>query len=300
MSSNISFPEKKEYTLQLENVTLRMLTYPVYEHPTSEANKLPLHTHAHAELFACNEGSFPLQTENGLLVVAAGDVVIVPPNFPHHKLPSAKGTVWHCLDFICVGRRRAGCTDLQKPLLSLCDSDFLLVARGAEALCTEIAKIADQKSSARSLLPAMRLATVLLELSQSPLQKIGREETPTHLPSAAAEDITDINRLARLDYLLNGCFTNPELSVGYAAKLLYVSERQLERITKKEYGKPFRRALCDRRLEAAEQMLLQTDWSVTRVAEAAGFPTKIGFCRAFLQKHGISAAEYRKVKNSTR
>ena len=295
MSGNISFPQKKEHTLQVENVTLRMLTYPVYEHPTSEANKLPLHTHAHAELFACMEGSFPLQTESGLLLVAAGDIAIVPPGFPHHKLPSANGTVWHCLDFICVGRRRAGCTDLQKPLLSLCNGDVLLVARGVSDLCTEIAKIADQKNGSQPLLPAMRLAMVLLELSQSPLQKIGRTDTPAHLPSAA-EDITDINRLVRLDYLLNGCFTNSELSVGYAAKLLYVSERQLERITKKEYGKPFRRALCDRRLEAAEQMLLQTDWSVTRVAETAGFPTKIGFCRAFEQKHGVSAAEYRKAK----
>ncbi len=305
MSSNISFPLKKEHTLQLENITLRMLTYPIYEEqpgedPDKAANKFPLHTHAHAELFACSEGSFPLQTENGLLVVAAGDVVIVPPGFPHHKLPAAKDTVWQCLDFICVGRRRAGCSDLQKPLLSLCNSDSLLVARGAVELCAEIARIADQKNGAQPLLPAMRLATVLLELSELPLQKIGRTEAPIHLPSATAEDITDINRLVRLDYLLNGCFTNQELSVGLAAKLLFVSERQLERITKKEYGKPFRRALCDRRTEAAEQMLLETDWSISRIAEAVGFPTKAAFCRAFTKKHGISAAEYKKANNSHR
>lgn len=300
MPSNISFPQKTEHTLQVENVTLRMLTYPVYEHPTSEANKLPLHTHAHAELFSCLEGSFPLQTENGLLMVAAGDIVIVPPNFPHHKLPSTKGTVWHCLDFICVGRRRAGCSDLQKPLLSLCNGDFLLVARDAAALCAAIAKIADQKSETQPLLPALRLTTVLLELSALPVQKIGRGDTPMHLPATAVEDVTDINRLVRLDYLLNGCFTNQELSVRLAAKLLFVSERQLERITKKEYGKPFRRALCDRRLEAAEQMLLETDWSIMRVAEAVGFSTKAAFCRAFANKHGVSAAEYKKRKNSTR
>ena len=305
MSSNISFPEKKEHTLQLENVTLRMLTYPIYEEKQSDgpdrtASRFPLHTHAHAELFACMEGSFPLQTENGLLVVGAGDVAIVPPGFPHHKLPAVKDTIWHCLDFICVGRRRAGCTDLQKPLLSLCNGDFLLVARGVSELCTEIAKIADQKDGTQPLLPAMRLATVLLELSHLSLQKIGRTDAPVHLPTATAEDITDINRLVRLDYLLNGCFTNQELCVSLAAKLLYVSERQLERITKKEYGKSFHRALCDRRLEAAEQMLVETDWSISRVAEAVGFPTKAAFCRAFLGKHGISAAEYKKIKNSTR
>jgi AraC-like DNA-binding protein len=296
VSGNISFPEKKEHTLQLENITLRVLTYPVYEHPTAQANALPLHTHAHAELFACSEGSFPLQTESGLLVIAAGDVVIVPPGIPHHKLPATKDTVWHCLDFICVGRRRAGCTDLQKPFLSLCNGDSLLVARGATELCAEIARIADQKDTEQPLLPAMRLATVLLELSRFPVQKIGREDAPVHLPTSAVEDITDINRLTRLDYLLNSCFTNQELSVALAAKLLFVSERQLERITKKEYGKPFRRALCDRRLEAAEQMLLETDWSISRIAEAVGFATKAAFCRAFEGKHGISAAEYKKSK----
>lgn len=305
MSSNISFPKKKEHTLQLENITLRMLTYPIYEEQPSEdpartANKFPLHTHAHAELFACSEGSFPLQTENGLLVVAAGDVVIVPPGFPHHKLPSTGKTVWHCLDFICVSRRRTGCSDLQKPLVSLCNSDFLLVARDVGELCAEITKIASQKDSSQPLLPALRLAAVLLEFSQLPLQKIGREDAPVHLPTDTSEDITDINRLARLDYLLNGCFTNPELSVALAAKLLYVSERQLERITKKEYGKPFRRALCDRRLEAAEQMLLETDWSISRIAEAVGFVTKSAFCRAFEGKHRISVAEYKKNKNYTR
>ena len=163
-----------------------------------------------------------------------------------------------------------------------------------------VSKIADQKNGAQPLLPALRLATVLLELSRLPVQKIGREDAPTHLPAATAEDITDINRLARLDYLLNGCFTNQELSVSYAAKLLFLSERQLERIMQKEYGKPFRRALCDKRLEAAEQMLRETNWSVTRVAEAVGFATKASFCRAFEAKHGISAAEYKKKKSSVR
>jgi len=294
VSNNISFPQKREHTLQLENVTLRVLTYPVYEHPTAEANKLPLHTHAHAELFACSEGSFPLQTESGLLVMAAGDVVIVPPAFPHHKLPSPGGTVWHCLDFICVGRRRTGCTDLQKPLLSLCNSKELLVARGAPDLCCEIAKVADCKSEIQPLLPALRLATVLTELSLLPLQRIGRKDTSLSPPTGTMEAATDINRLVRLDYLLNGCFTNQELTASHAARLLFISERQLERIMKKEYGKPFRRTLCDRRLDAAEQMLLETDWSIERVGNAVGFSTKSAFCRAFLQRHGKTPAEYRK------
>lgn len=294
MSSSISFPEKKEHTLQLENIMLRVLTYPIYEGKERSANRFPLHTHAHAELFSCLEGSFQIQTESGILAVTAGDVVIVPPGFPHHKLPSSSGTAWHCLDFICVGRRRTGCTDLQKPLLSLCNSKELLVARGTPELCREIAKVADCKSEIQPLLPALRLATVLTELSLLPLQKIGRKDAPLHPPTSTMEAATDINRLVRLDYLLNGCFTNQELTASHAARLLFISERQLERIMKKEYGKPFRRTLCDRRLDAAEQMLSETDWSIERVGGAVGFSTKSAFCRAFAQRHGKTPAEYKK------
>ena len=264
--------------------------YPIYEKQGASADLYNLHTHAHAELFACSEGSFTLQTESGLLAIAAGDIAIVPPGFPHSKLPCAKETRWQCLDFVCVGRRRTGCTDLQKTFHSLCYGDAVLIARGAEELCREIERIADHSKNECSVLPALRLAAVLTELSLQSLQRVGRTDAPVH---TIAEDIVDINRLARLDYLLNGCFTNQDLTVSSAAKLLFISERQLERIMKKEYGKPFRRALCDKRLEAAEHMLLETDWSAERIAQAVGFQSKSAFCRAFAAKNALTPTEYK-------
>lgn len=294
MTDNIFFPPKKEHTLQLENVTLRMLTYPIHSKSDQSVRLYALHTHAHDELFACLEGSFHLQTESGLLTVNEGDIVIVPPDFPHHKLPTSDGTKWCCLDFVCVGRRRANTIDLRKQLSALCNSKQLLIAHNEPALCREIAKAADMLESEGSVLPALRLITVLTELSEKPLQRIAAGDT-LHAPTPETMELTDINRLSRLDYLINGCFVDPTLTLSRAAKLLYISERQLERIMRKEYGGSFHHVLTEKRLETAASMLTETDLAVEQISSDTGFPSKATFARAFQKKYGETPTRYREL-----
>ena len=297
MSENIVFPKKREHSIDLENVTIHMLTYPVYIHKEITPSSFTLHTHAHAELFACSEGAIHLQSANGILTVGAGDIVVVPPDFPHRKLPSSEETVWHCLDFTCARRRRSSHSDLAKQLTALYDTKYPLLARGVPELCADIAKAADFKADGLPWLPVLRLATVLTELCGKELQQVGAKEAPTPSAPTAREETRDINRLAQLDYLINARFSNAALSVSQAASLLFISERQLERIMKKEYGKPFRRTLCDRRLEAAEKMLVETDLTAEQIGNAVGFPSRAAFDRAFLQKHAITPSEYRAQKH---
>ena len=208
MEKQISFPQKKEHNVNIENVSIRMLTYPVYDGGDTPGNRSPLHTHAHAELFACSEGSFYIRTASGILTVGAGDIAIVPSGFPHHKLPCAPSTVWHCLDFMCGTRRRNGTTDLAKRLGGLCNTEWLLVARGVPELCGEIAMAASNRPDEDPSLSALRLATVLADLSSRPLQRIGQQDMPTHVTPIGSEEVTDINRLFRLDHLINTCYSN--------------------------------------------------------------------------------------------
>ena len=300
VSEEIRFPKKQEYILQAENITLRMLTYPVYSGNTNAA-LYAMHTHAHRELFACLKGSFCLQTERGLLTVNAGDIVIVPPDFPHCKLPSLPETVFCCLDFICVGRRRAGVSDLKKALSPICDAKRLLIAHGENALCREVAKAADLLQGEDTPLPAIRLLTVLTELAGKPLQEVAPGDTPhAPPPGLGLMDLTDISRLSRLDYLVNGCFTDPELSLSRAAKLLYISERHLERITRREYGGSFYRVLTDKRLDAAACMLTETALSPEEIGGATGFASKATFTRAFRARYGKTPTEYRKTRQQPR
>ena len=298
MKQDFHFPKKTEYSVQAENITLRMLTYPIYsgneDEPKRSVRLYAKHTHAHAELFACAEGSFHLQTESGLVTVVAGDIVIVPPDFPHHKLPSPPETVWHCLDFICVGRRRANTADLKSQLAEICGGKHLLIAHGEPELCREIGKAAHLMEKDNPSLPALRLLTILCELSAKPLQHIAPGDT-ARTPMPELIELGDINRLSRLDYLLNGCFTDNDLTLHRAASLLYISERQLERIMKKEYGDTFFRVLTSKRLETACSMLAESPRTVEEIATDTGFSSKATFTRAFRQKYGETPTRYREL-----
>ena len=63
---------------------------PIQKGEVPRQNTDVLHTHAHAELFACLRGVVHLQTARGILVLQPGDFAIVAPGFLHTKLPDTQ------------------------------------------------------------------------------------------------------------------------------------------------------------------------------------------------------------------
>ena len=59
-------------------------------------------------------------------------------------------------------------------------------------------------------------------------------------------------------------------------------------------GMRFSAYLTACRMNAAKRLLLGTDWSVTRVAEAAGYGDVSHFIRAFRQRVGVPPHRFRK------
>ena len=288
MSRDIAFPQKQEHSVTVENVNVRMLTTPIYNERAGGLSLL--HTHTHAELFACSEGSFQIKTARGTLSVGAGDIVIVPPELQHCRLPSPKSTVFHCLDFVCLRRKRRDSADLMGRLETLFKPDCFLVVRGVPRLCAQVEK-ATESCLEMPQLSALLLAGVLCELCEREVEYTERGELPS--PTAPLEKRRDIDRLSRLDYLIHTGFSNPELSVRMAAKLLYISQRHLERITHLEYGMSFHRRLCQQRVTAGAQMLCESELSVEEIACACGFANRNAFSRAFAARWGESPSAYR-------
>ena len=113
-----------------------------------------------------------------------------------------------------------------------------------------------------------------------------------HQGTGAALVGGDMDRASRLDYLINSCFMC-DLSAKYAAESLYISERQLMRITKKRYGTTFRQALQDKRPEVAAKLFSETDDSVAAICRKAGFRSASHFYRSFGDRFGLTPSEYR-------
>ena len=85
-----------------------------------------------------------------------------------------------------------------------------------------------------------------------------------------------------------------EASLKEAAEEVFLSPSAASRLFLKGTGGHFLTYLRDYRLTRAEEMLLTSDFSVSKTAAENGFSTASAFNRIFLEKHGITPSEFRK------
>ena len=290
MNEQILLPQKKEYRVNVENVTVTMLVSEEYTPHRQGDASATLHTHSSTELFVCTKGAIQLQTRQGILTLHAGDVAFVPPALLHCMLSDTTGAEWHVFDFICTVKRQTGRMNLMQRLVSLLDTDHLTLVRGAHAEAAELARIARERDDTEYL-SALRFLCVLCALARHDVQRAsGESETHATLFDAFSE--RDIDRLSKLDYLVNVYYMT-DLSVARAAELLFVSERHLQRITRKEYGMTFAQLLCKTRLSAAKTLLADPSLTLEQIALATGFSSRAALARAMQREYGITPAEYR-------
>ena len=80
------------------------------------------------------------------------------------------------------------------------------------------------------------------------------------------------------------------------AKSVYVNEKYLGRLFKKQTGKSFHEYLTDIRLSNATQLLHTTNKSITEIAMQTGFNSVSYFNKNFIRRKKITPTEYRKKK----
>ena len=175
------------------------------------------------------------------------------------------------------------------PLLGI---DRLALVRATQNEICELEQIATDTDET-GYLPALRFLCVLCTLSRRPLREIERElvEHPT-LPGALSEKNRDIDRLAKLDHLVSSYYMT-DLSVSRAAELLFISERQLQRIVNREYGLSFAALLCEKRLTAAKTLLADPSLRIEQIATLTGFSSRAALSRAMQKVEGITPSAYR-------
>lgn len=84
-----------------------------------------------------------------------------------------------------------------------------------------------------------------------------------------------------------------EIKAGDIARELGYHEKYLSAVFRKTEGITLKRYLTDRRTEEAKRLLLETDYTVTEVANYLNFRSPHNFCRFFKTETGMTATEYR-------
>lgn len=79
------------------------------------------------------------------------------------------------------------------------------------------------------------------------------------------------------------------------AKMLHLSHRQTQRFLQEHYGMTFSQKRAEARMAAAAQMLVNTDMTISEIAEKVGFSSGEHFSNAFRRQFHTAPSYYRKL-----
>jgi AraC-like DNA-binding protein len=84
------------------------------------------------------------------------------------------------------------------------------------------------------------------------------------------------------------------LTINDLSELLYISDKQTNRILNKYYQTSFKQKQLDTRVQVALDLLLSTQMTISEIAEHVGYAPAYNFSKVFKQKMGITPKQYRK------
>lgn len=275
-----------EYTVTCSDLSLSLYLEPVHPVRSDEiTDQIRLHIHMYAELFVCLDGTVYIRTERELLSVPGGTVCIIPAGTEHYFETSEKGSQWCAFGITCKSVKRK-----RQDIYPVFRSCFLegkphMISGTAEQCRTLYLSCKAEDRKEQRYLPYHMLHALLVIAEQ--FEKNGRTNT-----ASSAGCTGDFNRLTTLEQIITSEFSLHATARDIAERL-FMSERQLDRVSKKQYGMSVHQVIMKTRVEAAQQLLLGTDMPAEKIGSQVGFQSKSCFYREFRDRTGKTPLEYR-------
>jgi AraC-like DNA-binding protein/mannose-6-phosphate isomerase-like protein (cupin superfamily) len=88
------------------------------------------------------------------------------------------------------------------------------------------------------------------------------------------------------------------LSLSQLSAYLNISERHLSRLFAEKVGQTLSHYVQERRVRKSMELLLEKDWTISRIAQETGFESIHYFTRVFTRKLGVAPGKFRKSQLS--
>jgi AraC-like DNA-binding protein len=137
----------------------------------------------------------------------------------------------------------------------------------------------------------IKAKNVLMEILLNIVESF--DELPTELFDQHSKHLQDLERLKGVFDLLNNKF-NEKISLKTAAQLACLNETYFSNFFKKVTGFTYSNYLQRVRVDKAKEMLVNTDYSTTRIAFSSGFNTPNYFNKTFKKLTKFTPSEFRK------
>lgn len=250
-----------------------------FEKRSSVSNMTELHYHRHYELYYLLSGKQNYFIDNSYFKMGNGDLALIPKG-SMHKTTGGMGGLRILINFNDKFLLRYLSPRAIKTLLPLFDKRIVHpnadVAKSIVRHCEKFQEAYEQDDKDVEFL---HLFQILLLLQDSPVVKQDASEQ-THSLIHAIIEYTQKNY-------------STITSLNDVADALYISKYHICHLFSKHLDLPFNEYLTKERLKNAEEKLINTNQSVTEIAESCGFHTATYFCSVFKKQFGISPLKYR-------
>ena len=88
-------------------------------------------------------------------------------------------------------------------------------------------------------------------------------------------------------------YTSKDMCVSYVAQHLGISDNYLTRFFKEQTGKNFAAYVESKRMQLVEKYLLETDWSMAKIADLVGYNTLDTFYKSFKKIYGLAPGKWK-------
>lgn len=116
--------------------------------------------------------------------------------------------------------------------------------------------------------------------------------TPPTLSLAPHKNSQD-ERIQKMIEYINANLSNLQLSTDLIARRFHLSPAHLRRLFQRELGTSVMKFVARRRLEFAQQLLLESSFNIEQISRFCGYKYPSNFTNAFVQHYGISPSDYR-------
>ena len=240
------------------------------------------HSHTGYEFHIMIDGKQCYETDGGIFELDSGKIFAVPKGVPHSLLSCSPHMKKYAFTFTLSdeffdSRSVSECILMNSP------ERILSNIREAEALDKEM-------GFGEVLIENIVFETVCLLLREmGAAVKIADCGCPDPAESKKMDE--------RVELAVQFIKDNVEipLQVGEVAAYCYISEKQLNRLFMADMGTSVADYIRRERIQRLEEILAETNISLSQISERFGFPTEHGFNVFFKKYNGMPPGEYRKM-----
>lgn len=258
------------------------VTYSIFPIEVYQDLQKPIHTHSCYEMLCVFDGSYTFECDGEKILLEEGDTVIISPNFAHKNNGPEKCVVCRIgLTF----KKKKNYDYIFKTFEKEMSSNQYVIVRKDECPAFKEAfnHFADCIGSPYRLTPSLISLFFLI------CEFISSKSTLT-----SKNNFYGVNKTDAIVNALIYTYTT-DISAKYLAKKMFISERQVNRICHKAFGRSFNQQKNHFRIENAKNLLVNTNKTVLEISVDCGFSSESNFYSNFLKSEGTTPKKYRET-----